>query len=159
MGPSFTPIKSCILNKNLQKPTPRNQENIGELGCSRPAKVACYTDKCPVQFRVWPVGDSKNKLLEVYLFYIVFVFTHIHVCTYTHWFLHKQECSYVLGFCDFFYFLFYWWKEWYYRIVLYSFIFYLIVFLWINNTIFPSYLWFAFYRILLSRKFNNKKSE
>jgi len=31
-----------------------------------------YTDKCPVQFWIWPVDDSKNKLLEVYLFYMVF---------------------------------------------------------------------------------------
>jgi len=75
MGPSFTPIKSCILNQNLQKPTPRNQENSGELGCNRLAKVACYTDKCAVQFRIWPVDDSKNMILEVYLFYMVFVRT------------------------------------------------------------------------------------
>ena len=71
-GPQFHPIKFYILNQNLQKPTPQNQENFGQLVCSRLANVAYYTDICPVQFCIWPVDDSKNKLLEVYLFYMVF---------------------------------------------------------------------------------------
>ena len=72
MGPSSTPIKSCILNKNLQNTPPFKQENISQLACSRLAKVAYNTDNCPVEFWIWPVEDSKNKLLEVYLFYKVF---------------------------------------------------------------------------------------
>ena len=38
------------MNKNLQKPTPQNQENIGPLVYSRLANVVYYTDKYLVQF-------------------------------------------------------------------------------------------------------------
>ena len=30
-GPQFYPLKFCILNQNIQYPTPRNQENIGPV--------------------------------------------------------------------------------------------------------------------------------
>ena len=60
------------MNRNLQKPTPRNQENIGQWVCSRLANVAYFVHKFPVQFWIWPVDDSINKVLEVYLFYMVF---------------------------------------------------------------------------------------
>ena len=60
MGPSFTPIKSCILNQNLQKPTPRNQENIGQLVCSRLVKIVHYTDGCPLNFEIGQLTTAKK---------------------------------------------------------------------------------------------------
>ena len=42
--PRFNPIKFCILIQNLQKPTPQNQENFGQLVCSRLANVVYYTN-------------------------------------------------------------------------------------------------------------------
>ena len=39
-------------------------------------QVVHYTDKCPIKFWIWPVVDSNKKLLEVYLFYIVFGYTY-----------------------------------------------------------------------------------
>ena len=36
--------------KKLGKPTPRNQENIGQLVCSRLVKIEHFTDGCPVKF-------------------------------------------------------------------------------------------------------------
>ena len=71
-GPKFHPHKILYFESNLQYPTPHNQDNIGELGCSRLAKLACCTDNSPVQLRIWPVDDSNKNLLEVYLFYMVF---------------------------------------------------------------------------------------
>ena len=43
-------------------PPPCNQENMRQFDCSRLAKKACYTDKCPVQFSIWPVDNSKKDL-------------------------------------------------------------------------------------------------
>ena len=43
-----------------------------QLACSRLVQVLHDTEKCTVQFRIWPVDDSNKKLLVVYLFYIVF---------------------------------------------------------------------------------------
>ena len=51
---------------------PHNKENMIQLACSRLVQEVCYTAKCPVQFPIWPIDNSKNKLLEVYLFYMVF---------------------------------------------------------------------------------------
>ena len=93
--------------QNLQKPIPRNQENIGQLVCSRLANVAYYTDKCPVEFWIWPVDDSKNKLLEVCFFFMVFecTCTYCTVCTisceisikFWLWFVSSvKSCSYFL---------------------------------------------------------------
>ena len=58
-----------------------------QLACSRLVQVVHYTDKFPVHFRIWPVGDSKNKLLEVYLFYIVFGLVGVRI-----WFLLPSLC-------------------------------------------------------------------
>ena len=44
------PIKSCILNPNLQNPPPRNQENFSQLGCSRLTIVAYHEDNLPAEF-------------------------------------------------------------------------------------------------------------
>ena len=48
------------MNQNLQYPTPRNQENMRHLDCSRLAEVVYSADKCHVQFWDWPVDDSKK---------------------------------------------------------------------------------------------------
>ena len=62
-----TMIDRLEVRQPTETHTPKS-ENFGQLICSRLANVAYYTDKCPVQFWIWPVDNSKNKLLEVYLF-------------------------------------------------------------------------------------------
>jgi len=70
MGPCFTPIKFCILNRNLKNPATPQPGNMPQFACSRLAKVAYYTAKSPVQFLIWPVDDRK-KLLDIYLSFLV----------------------------------------------------------------------------------------
>ena len=43
-----------------------------QLVCSKLVNVVHYRDECPEQFSIWPVDDSKKKLLDIYLPYMVF---------------------------------------------------------------------------------------
>ena len=70
MGPSFTPIKSCILNQNLQKPTPRNQENIVQLVCEQTGQSsACTIDRQMARYNseFGQLTIAKKNLLDVYV--------------------------------------------------------------------------------------------
>ena len=74
IGPIVSPLK--IVYFESKSTAPLNQENRCQLACSRKAEVAYSTDKCPVQFRDWPVDESIRRLLDVYLFYMVFAWDH-----------------------------------------------------------------------------------
>ena len=57
-------------------PPPQIHENMRQFDGSRLAKVmyrySYHIDECPVEFSIWPVDDSKEKTMVVFIPFIIF---------------------------------------------------------------------------------------
>jgi len=94
IGPSFTPTKFCIMNKNLPyctgNPPPRNNENMRQFNCRRLAKVAIIQANALYYNSQFDRLTQQKNILAIF---IPFIILGIYVCSGCGRFLTCPRCT------------------------------------------------------------------